>query len=88
MTSVIFILDLSGNADHVVGAKLGLEYFGGEVGIFSKYDSGYNYPTCSYGCSKLFHINIYAFDHKRPKSGRLVVGYKKSTQTLPRNYKD
>ena len=58
VTSVILILDLSGDADYVIRAKLGLKYFGSEVGAFSKYDSSYNYPTCSYGCAKLFHTYI------------------------------
>jgi hypothetical protein len=60
VTSVIFIAspNLRRNADYIRGAKLGLKYFGGKVGIFSKYDCGYNYPTCSYGCAKLFHTDI------------------------------
>ena len=69
MTSVIFILNLSGNADYIRSAKLSLEYFHGEVGVFSKYDSGYNHPTCSNSCSKLLHIGIY----ERPLTRRPIL---------------
>ena len=58
VTSVIFILNLSGNADYIRSAELGLKYFCSEVSVLRKHNGANDQSAGTNSGSKLFHTNI------------------------------